>query len=152
MKGRRATLNKIIEPVVTSLGYELVGCVYIPRGRYATLRVYIDKPEGITLDDCQRVSRQVSAVLDVEDPITQQYELEISSPGLDRPLFSEEHYHRFVGSKIRLRLYSPTEGRRKLTGTLQAVNEENIIIKTDDNEMIVPFEDIDQANLVPDFD
>lgn len=151
MKGKRAFLNSIIEPAVTALGYELIGCVYIPRGRHATLRVYIDGPNGITLNDCQKVSKQVSAVLDVEDPISQNYDLEISSPGLDRPLFKKEHYQRYLGRNIRLRLYSPAEGRRRVSGLLKAVNEDNILLVVDNAELVVPFEDIDQANLVPDF-
>jgi len=151
MTGKSTLLNNIVEPVVTGLGYELVGCVFIPRGRQATLRIYIDSPNGITLDDCQQVSKQVSAVLDVEDPISQHYDLEVSSPGLDRPLFKKEHYQRFIGRNIRLRLYSANQGRRKLTGLLHAVNEENIIIEVDGAEIVLPFEDIDRANLVPEF-
>ena len=109
-------LQDLIESVVSSLGYELVGVEYLTQGRGGLLRVYIDSEDGINLDDCSRVSHQLSGVLDVEDVIRGQYQLEVSSPGLDRPLFSLAHFERFVGQQVKLKLAVPIHGQRKFRG------------------------------------
>ena len=98
-----AQLDELIRPAVVALGYELWACEYIPQGKYSLLRIYIDSEQGITLDDCEKVSGQISAILDVEDPIHGQYTLEVSSPGLDRPLYTAEHYQRYIGQMIKLK-------------------------------------------------
>ena len=118
--GRQApdNMQRPIESAVQGLGYELVGVEYLPQGRRSLLRVYIDTPGGVTVDDCERVSHQVSGVLDVEDPIRGQYVLEVSSPGLDRPLFTAEHFQRFAGSRVRLRTSPPLDGRRNFSGLI----------------------------------
>lgn len=149
MSKNAARLQDLIEPVVTALGYELVGVVYVPQGRHSLLRVYIDSAVGITLDDCERVSHQVSGVLDVEDPVTGQYQLEVSSPGLDRPLFSVEHFVRFTGRCAKLRLHTPLNGRRNFTGVLSGVRDGQVVIVDDGAEFALPFESIDKAQLVP---
>ncbi len=142
-------LGVVLGPSVTALGYELVGIEYVPARGGATLRVYIDSEAGISLDDCERVSHQLSGVLEVEDPIPGRYTLEVSSPGLDRPLFTREHYQRFAGHEIRLRTREPVNGRRNFTGTLVAVRDENVVMEEDGVELCVPLECVARANVVP---
>lgn len=145
-------LEEIIGPGVEALGYELVGVEYLPQGRHSLLRVYIDSEDGIGVDDCERVSHQVSGVLDVEDPIRGQYTLEVSSPGLDRPLFTQAHYARFVGSEVQLRLHRPHNGRRKFKGRLTAVEGETITIEVDGEALSLELAEIEKAHLVPQWD
>lgn len=145
-------LESLIEPAIAALGYELVGVEFLSQGRHSLLRVYIDNPAGITVDDCEKASRQVSAVLDVEDPIPGQYTLEVSSPGLDRPLFKAAHYERFVGSEVQLRLKFAVGGRRKFTGRLTGVREGSVVIDVAGEEMIFPLGDIERGQVVPDWD
>ncbi len=133
------------------LGYECFGIEFISQGKNSVLRIYIDTPDGVTVEDCEKVSRQVSSVLDVEDPIAGHYALEVSSPGLDRPLFKEEHFKRFQGSMVRLKLAAPVLGRRKFTGTLVEKQGELVIVEVDGEEFEIPFDDIEQARLVPQF-
>jgi ribosome maturation factor RimP len=104
MASKQEILHNLIEPVVESLGCELWGLEYLTQGRYTTLRIFIDGPNGVSLDDCEKVSRQVSAVMDVEDPIDGEYTLEVSSPGMDRPLYTAAHYARYLGETVNLRL------------------------------------------------
>jgi len=148
-------VHALVAPVVESLGYELVGVEYIMQGRNSLLRVYIDAEAGITLDDCSKVSHQLSGVLDVEDVIRSQYQLEISSPGLDRPLFTLEHFARFTGHKVRMRLRTPLQGRRKVRGVIDSVGDDSVTLTQVDDEPLaealqIPFAAIDKANLVPD--
>lgn len=142
-------LQRLLLPVVNMLGYELVGIEYFPSGHHYILRVYIDKASGITLDDCERVSHQVSALLDVEDPIQGRYTLEVSSPGLDRPLFTAEHFDRFSGRKVKLRLTVPVNGRRNFKGLLQGLADGKVLLEVDGERVELPFEDIERARLVP---
>ena len=151
MARESAELRKLIEPAVTVLGYELVGVEFI-HGKSGLLRVYIDHDDGIGVDDCKAVSYQVSGLLDVEDPIRGQYTLEVSSPGLDRPLFQARDYERFVGHEVKLRLSVPVGGRRRFKGTLVGLRDEQVVVKMDDEELVVPLHEIDQARLVPDYD
>lgn len=142
-------LQDLLEPAVGALGYELLGIEHLSQGRHSLLRLFIDSPNGITVDDCERVSHQVSGVLEVEDPIKGQYTLEVSSPGLDRPLFKPAHYERFVGEVVSLRLARPIEGRRKFKGRLLALREGAVVIDVEGKEMSLPLEDIEKAHLVP---
>ncbi len=151
MRKASEKLYELITPVVEALGYELVGIEYISQGRHSVLRVYIDSEDGITVDDCADVSHQVSGVLDVEDPIKSAYHLEISSPGLDRPLFEEAHYERFAGHQAKLSLTTPIDGRRKFQGTLLGLKEGKVAIVVDGEEQLLPFASIDKANLIPEF-
>ncbi len=151
MRQAPANVLNVIEPVVESLGYELVGVEYLTQGRDGLLRVYIDAEDGIRIEDCQRVSHQLSGVLDVEDVIKGHYSLEISSPGLDRPLFSAAHFARFAGSEVKLRLDAPLNGRRKFRGTLIGVEDGEVRLLMDGEEVRVPLASIDRANLVPQF-
>ncbi len=141
-------LNAILEPVVTGLGYELVGIEYRPNVTNGLLRIYIDKEDGIDVDDCAQVSRQVSGVLDVEDPITGQYNLEVSSPGINRPLFKLEDYQQFSGNKAKIHLNGLYEGRRKVVGTLQGIDVREILIEVDGEQVKVPFDQIAKARLI----
>ena len=144
-----AQLNKMFGPVVEGLGYEFVGLEYKSGSKPAILRIFIDHENGITVDDCAAISRQVSAVLDVEDPISGEYTLEVSSPGLDRPLFTAEHYQQFLGSRIKCKLRMPFNGRRKFTGKLLKADENNIVLSIDNESVELFIDDIEKANIVP---
>lgn len=146
----RERLHDLIEPVVTGLGYELVGVEF--DGRQRVLRVYIDSAQGVTLDDCSRVSYQVGAVLDVEDPVPGRYQLEISSPGLDRPLFELAHFDRFKGEMARLQLTRLVDGRRKLKARLLGVEDGCVVLQEGEATFRVPFDAIEKARLAPEFD
>jgi ribosome maturation factor RimP len=139
----------LIRPAVQALGVELWGIEHVVQGRYSILRVYIDKPEdGVTIDDCERVSRQISGIFDVEDPIAGEYSLEVSSPGMDRPLFELSQFERYVGHVAAVRLRSPLEGRRKFKGVIQKVEADSVRLLVDDKEVQFPSSAIDKANLV----
>ncbi len=150
MRHAPGNVQAIIEPVVTSLGYELVGAEFLIQGQSGLLRVYIDTEDGIQMKDCTRVSHQLSGVLDVEDVIKGKYQLEVSSPGLDRPLFTAEHFERFQGHKARLKLTVPLEGQRKFKGTLKGVKNDQVILEVDGKEIPLSLNAIDKANLIPD--
>ncbi|MDX7990209.1 ribosome maturation factor RimP [Xenorhabdus sp. Reich] len=143
-------LTEMISAPVEALGFELVGLEFI-RARVSTLRVYIDSEEGITVDNCADVSHQVSAVLDVEDPISVLYNLEISSPGLERPMFKAEHYLRFMGEKVSLVLRMAMQNRRKWQGIIKAVDGEMITVTVDGKDEVFALSNIQKANLVPHF-
>ena len=113
----------IINPIVIDMGYELLGIEYVASGKHSVLRLYIDSEEGVGVNDCETVSRQVSAIMDVEEPITGQYNLEVSSPGIERPLFVISHYQRFLGHDVCLRTYRPIDGRRNFTGCIGSIGE-----------------------------
>ena len=148
---KRSDLCQLIEPIVSGMGYEFVGLEYHPQGKHSILRVYIDKPTGITVDDCGDVSRQVSAMLDVEDPIHGEYSLEISSPGLDRPLFTLAHFEQFIGHNCSVRLKTPLDGQRKFTGVINSVKDDFIGLEINEEIKILPYKMIDKANLIPEF-
>jgi ribosome maturation factor RimP len=142
-------LARLLEPTIEQLGYELTDLELKLAGRDSLVRVFIDKPQGVGLEDCETVSRQVSAVLDVEDPVPGHYVLEVSSPGLDRKLTKPAHYRRYVGDDIRVQLRFPIEGRRKFRGRLTAASEETIQIEVDGQLHELPIATIDTARLVP---
>lgn len=144
-------LLALAAPVATALGCELWGVELIRSRNHSLLRVFIDKIGGVSVDDCERVSRHLASVLDVEDPIPGEYTLEVSSPGMDRPFFTPHQYHAYIGEDIRVQLRAPFEGRRKYRGRLTAVAEGDIVMEVDDHEYRFPFASIDKANLVPRF-
>lgn len=150
-----ATLEQKIQDLVLDsievMGFELVGVESQRAGRFLTLRLYIDKEGGVTIDDCSDVSRQVSAILDVEDPIADKYNLEVSSPGLDRPLFTLAHYERFVERDVVIHLRIPMFDRRKWQGKLVHVEGDLITLNVDGNEQTFAFGNIQKANLIPVF-
>jgi len=145
----RSELFELLEPEVEALGYELYDLEARLGGGRGLLRVFIDHADGISLEDCEKVSRQVSAILDVEDPIPDDYNLEVSSPGLDRKLVKEEHFDRFAGSKVKLKLRRPVEGRRKIRGILVGREGDEIVIKEDAEDTRVPLVEVDVARVIP---
>lgn len=151
MQIQNQVLIDLFEPEITALDYEFIGVELLQSERGSILRVYIDKVDGISVDDCVLVSQQLTGLLDVEDPIEGQYDLEVSSPGLDRPLFTLAHFEQFVGYDVKLRLHSKLNGRRRITGKLLNVVGENIVIICDELEFEVPFQIIDRAKLVPEY-
>lgn len=135
---------------MVSLGYEFVGLEYLPQGKHSLLRIYIDKPGGITVDDCGTVSHQVSGVLEVEDPISGHYVLEVSSPGLDRPLFKFDDFERFSGNSVQIRLQMPLNGRRNFRGILQGVvaADQQVVVEVDGETFNLPWDRIEKARLI----
>lgn len=152
MSSKLEQLQALLAPVVEALGYECWGVEFISQGRHSVLRVYIDRPEGILIDDCEAVSRQVSGILDVEDPISGEYTLEVSSPGMDRPLLTLEQFAKHAGEQVKIRLRSPYEGRRNYQGILRGVEEQDVVVLVDDHEYLLPIDSIDKANIIPRFD
>jgi len=140
--------NALFEPVIESMGFELVGVEFVGSEHNGILRVYIDKPGGVTIDDCAQVSHQLSALLDVEDPIGHRYSLEVSSPGIDRPLFKLDDYRRFVGLRAKIKLATPLLGRRNFTGQLRGVEDDRVLIEVDNELHELPWPDIARAHLV----
>ena len=144
-------LKSLIEPLVESLGYELVLLDFSPQARSATLRLFIDGPEGVDLSDCESVSREVAAMLDVDDPIHSQYQLEVSSPGLDRPLTRRAHFDRFTGERAKLELTVPLGGQKRFQGVIKSTTEESVVIATDQGDRELAFSTLERARLVPDY-
>lgn len=145
-------LRTLIEPVVEGMGCQLWGIEYLAHGKNGSLKVYIDAESGVDVDDCARVSQQLSAMLDVEDPIKGKYTLEVSSPGMDRRLFTREQFEAFAGAKIKVSLRTPYEGRKRFKGLLCGIEEGDVVLQSGDEEYLFPFEDIDRANVIPSFD
>jgi ribosome maturation factor RimP len=141
----------LIEPIVTGLGCDLWGIEYLPQGKQSILRVFIDSQDGIDIKDCERISRQLSSVLDVEDPLSGKYVLEVSSPGIDRRLFTLAQFEQYAGSNVKINLRSPFEGRRKFSGQLCGVEAGDVVVRVNEDEYLLPFEAIDRASIIPDF-
>lgn len=159
MSDKHSEIAELLGPTIASLGLELLGIEYLPAPGGATLRLYIDVPAGeggadlrtVTIDDCEAVSREVSAQLDVADPISGNYTLEVSSPGLDRPLFTPVQFARFLGEQAKVALKLPQDGRRRLQGTILRVEGGNVAFELDGAEFVVAADNIDKARLVPDW-
>ena len=145
-------LTELLDAPVVALGFELWGIEFIRAGKHSTLRVYIDHANGISVDDCAEVSHQVSALLDVEDPITTEYYLEVSSPGMDRPLLKPAHFARYIGDVAAVTLRIAVNNRRKYKGIIKQVEGEMITLTVDGRDEILAFANIQQANLIPNFD
>ncbi|MEM9171344.1 MAG: ribosome maturation factor RimP [Pseudomonadota bacterium] len=149
-------LESLLAPEVAQIGYELIDVEFQSSGGRDTLRLFIDGPDGIGLDDCAAVSDTVSGILDVEDPIPGEYELEVSSPGLDRPLRRVAHYQRFTGSLIKVRMRRGFVGRKRLKGRLESLLEHEsgatVVVSVDGTRHELPLEDIDSARLVPELE
>ena len=141
-------ITELIDTTVQALGLDLWGVELIQQGKYSLLRIYIEREEGVAIEDCEKVSRQVSALLDVEDPIAGEYTLEVSSPGMDRPLFSIEHYVQYVGSEVDLKLRRPIDGRRKFKGQIIKVSEGIVGLLVEGSEYDLEFPDIEKASIV----
>ncbi len=142
-------LTTMLAPAVAAVGFELWGVDLLQQGRHSLLRLYIDGPEGVGVDDCATVSHQVSGVLDVEDPIAGEYTLEVSSPGWDRPLFSLSQFGRFVGNEVSVRLASPLNGRRRYKGIVQRITDSEVELLVEGATVLIPFAAIDKANVEP---
>ncbi len=143
-------LESIIAPAVSALGFEMVYCCIVSEGHRKALRVFVENVQGgITIEDCSRISRQISAVLDVAAPIAGQYNLEVSSPGLDRLLVTPAHYQRFIGSKIHIKLRNGLDGRRNFTGELLSATNDIVRIQTEDSLFELELKNIEKANLIP---
>ena len=147
MATRNERIREIVEPVIEALGCELWGMEFLGQGRHSLLRIYLDKPGGVNIEDCAEVSRQLSAVLDVEDPISTEYTLEVSSPGLDRILFTLEQCRAYIGSQVQLRLSENFEGRRNFAGRLDAVLEDEVALVSGEDRYVFPFELIEKAQV-----
>jgi len=170
-------LVRLIRPVVEQLGYEFVGLEYLSNPKNRLVRIYIDRsddgsvdssddssdnssddssenrePDGISVDDCAKVSHEVSALLDVEDPISGEYSLEVSSPGIERPLFEPAHYRQFVGERATVHLFAPVENRRKIKGVIVEADDARVVMESDGQRLEVAYADIRRANLKPDLD
>jgi len=141
-------LTALFEPVVESMGYELVGIEFHGSEHHGVLRVYIDHENGITVDDCASVSRQLSAILDVEDPISQAFDLEVSSPGINRPLFKLADYERFSGMKAKIKLAVALDGRKNFNGILQGIDNQTVLVSVDNETFELPIHDIAKAHLI----
>ncbi|MCU8223599.1 ribosome maturation factor RimP [Vibrio vulnificus] len=151
MTGLERQLTEMLESAVVASGYELVGLEFIRAGEHSTLRIYIDHENGITVEDCAEVSHQVSAVLDVEDPISVAYSLEVSSPGLDRLLFKPAHYEQFIGQEVNVVLKMAVANRRKWKGEIHSVDGEAITLTVDGQQEEFALSNISKANLIPKF-
>ena len=142
-------LQSLLEPTIENMGYELVDLELRLGGKDGVVRVFIDHPDGIGLDDCEKVSRVISALLDIEDPLPGHYNLEVSSPGLDRKLTKIEHFQRFAGETVKVQMRFPIAGRRRFRGTLVTSDDENIVVEVDGEPHTLPMATIDTARLVP---
>ena len=140
-------LIQILEPTITAMGYEFVGLEHLGQGRHSILRIYIDSEKGVGLDDCERVSRQVSALLDVEDPIKGEYNLEVSSPGLERPLFTAEQFNRFQGHEVKVRILTPINKQRKFRGFIKKVVDDEITLECGGELIQLHLADVAKAHL-----
>ena len=146
------SLTEMVREAVEPLGYELVGVEYLSQGKGGSLlRIYIDHENGINVDDCAKVSHQVSGVLDVEDPIAENYHLEVSSPGMDRPLFFRKDFERFSGRKVKITLRAKLQNRRRFEGVLSGLDGDDALVIVEDEEYRLPLDQIDKARLVPEF-
>jgi len=141
-------LVQLLKPVVESLGYIFWSCEYLAQGKHSVLRIYIDKEDGIEMEDCAVVSRQISQLLDVEDPIQSNYSLEVSSPGLDRPLSELWHFEQYVGNEITIKLYQPINKKRVFNGIIEQVEDNILRLNSNDTVVDIPLDSVNKANLV----
>ena len=151
MKQAPEHLLNLIEPIVEGLGYECVGIDYNPHPRHGLLRIYIDSENGILVEDCTKVSHQISGVLDVEDPIQGNYQLEISSPGADRPFFKVSQFERYINEIVMVNLFRAIDGRKKITGLIKKVEGDVITLQEGEQIYEVPFDAMSKARLVPEY-
>jgi len=148
MASRTSVLTALIEPVISAMGYKLWGVEYLGQGKHSILRVYLDKTGGVDIEDCAKASRQISSLLDVEDPISGEYTLEVSSPGLDRVLFNLGQFQEYAGYHAKIRLTESFEGQRNFTGQIKTVRDDEIVLIIGDEEYSLPYELIEKANLI----
>lgn len=144
-------LAEMLKGPVEALGFQLWGIEYVQAGKHSTLRVFIDGENGVFIEDCANVSRQVSAVMDVEDPIPTEYTLEVSSPGVDRPLFTAEQYAAYVGEDVKLQLTMPVDGSRNLKGAVTQIDGQMLSLNVNGKELVVALDNIRKGNLIAKF-
>ncbi|WP_040816827.1 ribosome maturation factor RimP [Aequoribacter fuscus] len=149
MTKKEAELADLLRATVEAMGFALWGLEFRAQGKNSLLRVYIDREAGVQVDDCAQVSRQISGILDVEDPIAGEYNLEVSSPGIDRLLFSLEQCQQYVGEWLEVKLRVPFEGRKNFNGTLVGIEDQDVVVRIDDDEYVLPFDSIDKAKVKP---
>ncbi len=142
-------IEELLTPTIESLGCQVWGIEYLGQGSHTKLRIYIDRDEGISVDDCENVSRHVSDLLDVEDLVSNAYTLEVSSPGMDRLLFNADQYRQNIGQQIDVRLNFPFDGRRRITGQLTGIENDEAVVRVDDEEYVLPLENVHKARVVP---
>jgi ribosome maturation factor RimP len=143
-------LHERLVTLISSMGYELVGCEVLGHAGQMIFRIYIDGVNGVTIDDCSRVSHQVSAMMDVEDVFQDRYSLEVSSPGIDRPLFEIAHYRKYIGSLVKIRLHAPINQRRQYKGILCKVEGDDLYLLVEEVEVKIPFSAVEKGNLLGD--
>jgi ribosome maturation factor RimP len=149
MAMKEQQLSELLGATIEAMGFELWGIEYLSQGRHSLLRIYIEAEAGITVEDCAAVSQQVGSVLDVEDPISGEYTLEVSSPGMDRLLFRLDQYQAYIGEVVELRLRTPFEGRRKFKGVLTGIEGEDVVVRVDDHEYLLPHSAVEKARIEP---
>jgi len=147
-----AKLTPLLQPLIEELGYEFVGLEFSSNPKNPALVIYIDRPDGIAIEDCEAVSREVAALLDVEDPIPGHYILEVSSPGVDRPLFTAAQFGQFAGETAAVTVFAPVDGRRKFKGKILSAGEGEVKIEQDGEEVVLEMSNIAKSRLVPDYD
>ena len=152
MTSRERQLERVLGPAIEALGCRIWGVELLSQGKHSMLRIYIDRDDGVSIDDCERVSKQVSALLDVEDPIASSYTLEVSSPGMDRLLFKPEHYAQSVGERVDLRLGMPEQGRRRVIGEMTKYGGEEVTVNVDGTPFVVQLANVQRARIVPRFE
>jgi ribosome maturation factor RimP len=152
MTKKEQQLEALIAPSVNALGLRVWGIEYLAQGKRSLLRVYIDADAGVTIDDCERVSKQVSDLLDVEDVLAASYTLEVSSPGMDRLLFKPEQYAESIGETVDIRLNYPFEGRRRFVGSLTSLENDELVVQVEDSEYLIPLSNVQRARIVPQFE
>ena len=152
MTKKEQQLELLLTPTVAAMGLRIWGIEYLGQGKRSVLRLYIDRDEGITIEDCERVSKQVSELLDVDGVLTSSYTLEVSSPGMDRLLFKPEQYAESIGETIDVRLNYPFEGRRRVVGTLTSLTNDEVVVQMEEVEYPIPLSNVQRARIVPRFE
>jgi ribosome maturation factor RimP len=152
MSKKEQELETLLTPTVAALGLRVWGVEYLGQGKHSMLRIYIDRDEGVTIDDCEAVSKQVSELLDVEEVLTSSYTLEVSSPGMDRLLFKPEQYAESIGETVDVRLNYPFEGRRRVIGALTGLENDEMVVQVEDSEYQIPLSNVQRARIVPRFE
>lgn len=141
-------IENLIEPLINEIGYDLWGCEYLLQGKRSLLRIYIDKTEGINIQDCEKVSKRIGALLDVSNTISGNYDLEVSSPGIPRPLFYKEQYRQYIGEDVQIKLAHKLQGKRKFTGKIISADDENLVLDIDGIQQEFLFSNIVKASLM----
>ncbi len=152
MSKKEQDLEALLTPTVAALGLRVWGVEYLGQGKHSMLRIYIDRDEGVTIEDCEAVSKQVSELLDVEEALTSSYTLEVSSPGMDRVLFKPEQYAESIGETVDVRLNYPFEGRRRVIGALTGLENDEMVVQVEDSEYQIPLSNVQRARIVPRFE